>query len=57
MIERVFTQHDHPFQGLLLDGADELFAVGIQIGAPGRQDDRLYTAGLQEPVEGSIRSF
>src|SRR5213080_1860055 len=56
MIEGAFTQHDHPFQCLLLDGADEPFAVGIQIGALGRQDDRLYAADLQEPVE-SLREF
>jgi len=49
--EGAFTHHDHPFQGLILDGADEPFAVGIQIRAPGRQDDRFYAAGLQEPVE------
>jgi len=31
MIEGAFTQHDHPLQGLLLDGAYEPFAVRIQI--------------------------
>jgi len=31
MLEGAFPQHDHPLQGLLLDGAYEPFAVSIQI--------------------------
>jgi hypothetical protein len=51
VIEGAFTQHDHLLQGLLLDGTHEPLAVGMQIRAPGRQDDRFYAAGFQEPVE------
>src|SRR3989442_1370293 len=29
-----FTQHDHLFQRLLLDGAHKPFTVGVQIGTP-----------------------
>ena len=65
VIEGAFTQHDHPFQGLLLDRADEPLAVGIQIGAPGRQDDqfgqvvaaktRIRQAGAPPPAYPSLR--
>jgi hypothetical protein len=34
MREGAFSQHDHPFHGLLLDGAHESFAVGVQIRTP-----------------------
>jgi hypothetical protein len=34
MREGAFTQHDYPFQGLLLDGPHEPFAVGMQIRTP-----------------------
>jgi transposase-like protein len=51
MIEGAFTQYNHLLQGLLLDGAHEPFAVGVQIRAPGGQDDRFHAARLQEPIE------
>jgi hypothetical protein len=51
MTQGAFTQHDHPFQGLLLDGAYEPFAVGVQIRTPRRQDDRLHATVFQEPIE------
>ena len=34
MIQSAFTHHNHPFQGLFLDGAHEPFTVRVQIRAP-----------------------
>jgi hypothetical protein len=39
MVERPFAQHHHLLQGLLLDGAHEPFAMGIEIRTPWGQDD------------------
>jgi hypothetical protein len=34
IIQGAFPQHDHLLQGLLLDGAHEPFAVGVESGTP-----------------------
>src|SRR5882724_10625477 len=56
MIEGAFTQHDHPLQGLLLDGAYEPFAVRIQIRTAWRQEDRLHPAVLEQRIK-RLRKF
>ena len=49
--QRAFAQPDHPCEGVLLDRAHEPLAVGVQMRRPRRQEDRLHSAGLQQPVE------
>src|SRR4029453_10065992 len=51
MIERAFTQHDHPSQGLFLDGAHEPFAVRVEVRTPWRQEDGLHLAVLEQCIK------
>jgi hypothetical protein len=57
--QRPLAQQEHLRQGFLLDRAHEPFAVGVQIWAPGWQDDGLYTTLLQQSIErlGELRSL
>ena len=50
--QRLFAQPHHMIQGFLFDGAHEPFAVGIQIGTPRGQDNRLHAIVLQQPIKG-----
>jgi hypothetical protein len=56
MIQGACTQHDHPFHSLLLARAYKPFAVRIQIGTPGRQDNGVYPAVLEEGIK-RLRKF
>ena len=51
MIQGACTQHDHPFQGLLYDGAYELFAVRMHMRTAWRQEDRFHTAVLAQRIK------
>src|SRR5262245_28486343 len=51
MVERPFAQHHHLLQGLLLDGAHEPFAMGVEIWTPWGQDDWFYPAIPQQVVK------
>src|SRR5215475_5887458 len=48
IIEGAFTQYDHLIEGLLLDGAHESFAVGVQIRTAGWQEERFHTTALEQ---------
>jgi hypothetical protein len=48
--ERRLSDHAHLIQGFVFDRADEPLAIGIEIRAPWRQDDRL------PPLVRSMRS-
>ena len=54
MIQGACTQHDHPFQGLLYDGAYELFAVRMHMRTAWRQEDRFHTAVLAQRIERGV---
>ncbi len=49
--QRSFAEHKHAIEGFFFDGPDEPFAVGVQIRAPGRQDERFYIAALEQAIE------
>jgi hypothetical protein len=51
IIQSTFTQYDHLIEGLLLDGAHEPFAVGIQIRTAGWQEERFHSTALEQAIK------
>src|SRR6266478_1860029 len=51
IIQGAFPEHDHLREGLLLDGAHEPFAVGVEIRTPRGQDDRFSTTRLEQRIK------
>jgi hypothetical protein len=50
--EMPFAEEHHSLQALGLGGFDKPFGKGVQIGTPGRQDERLHTTVAQQAPEG-----
>jgi transposase len=57
MTQRRLTHDDHPIQRFLFDQAHEPLAIGIQIGTPWWQHDRLHAAVAQGLVERIFNRF
>ena len=43
-----FSEQNYSFQARLLDGSDEAFRVGVEVGRTGRQFHRLHPTALQD---------
>jgi hypothetical protein len=46
-LQSTLASHDHPLQGLLLDGAYKSFAVRVHIEMPRREDEGSYPSSLR----------
>ena len=55
--QRALADEDHTLDAGLLDGPDEAFRMGVQIGRPGRQSHRCDTGGRERVVDGAAEEW